>query len=112
MIILPAIRSFVVMGLSLTLLGLTGSSIAQTETVKTHSGVIRSINLKSRILAVESPVAVMTFNVPTDAEIIVKERTTTKADLDKLMVGDKVEVKYTTDDTGDIAHRIRVLDLE
>jgi len=112
MSILPVIRSFVVMGLSLALLGLPGASIAQTETVKTHSGVIRSINLTTRILAVGSPAAVMTFNVPTDAEIIVKDRTTTKADLDKLMVGDKVEVKYTTDDTGNIANRIRVLDLE
>ena len=111
MITFTFVRSFVVMGLSLTLLGLTGSSIAQTETTKTHSGVIRSINLKSRTLVVESSAAVLTFSVPTDAEIVVKDHPA-GADLDKLMVGDKVEVKYTTDDAGNIAHRVKTLGLE
>jgi len=101
-------RSFFLIGLCLTLLGLTGTSIAQTESTKTHSGVIRSINLKLRTMVVESPVAKLLFIVPTDAEIVVKDKTQ-KADLDKLMVGDNVEVKYTTDDTGDVARRVTVI---
>jgi hypothetical protein len=103
------VLSIVTVGLGLALLGLTGSTNAQTETTKTHSGVIRSINLKSRTLTVESPAAVLTFSVPTDAEIVTKDKP--KADLDSLMVGDKVEVKYTTDDTDFIAHRIAILGL-
>jgi Cu/Ag efflux protein CusF len=98
------------MGLSLNLLGLTGSTIAHTETTKTHSGVIRSIDLESRTLIVGSPAEALTFHVPTDAEIAVKDKPR-GAKLDDLMVGDKVEVKYTADDSGLIAHRIRVLDL-
>ena len=112
MITLAIVRSFLVMGLSLTLLGVPGASVAQAETLKTHSGVIRSINLKARTLAVESSREVLTFNVPTDAEIVVKDRTTAKADLDKLMVGDKVEVKYTVDDTGYSAHRVTTIGLD
>lgn len=99
------------MGLGLALLALTGSTTAQTETAKTHSGVIRSINLKSRTLTVEGSAAVLTFSVPTDAEIVVKDKPR-GADLDDLMVGDKVEVKYTTDDTGFIAHHIAILGLK
>jgi hypothetical protein len=103
--------SIVAVGLGLVLLALTGSTNAQTETTKTHSGVIRSINLKSRTLTVESSAAVLTFSVPTDAEIVVKNKPK-GADLDALMVGDKVEVKYTTDDTSLIAHRIAILGLK
>lgn len=105
------VRSIVTVGLGLALLALTGSTNAQTETAKTHSGVIRSINLKSRTLTVEGSAAVLTFSVPTDAEIVVKDKPK-GADLDDLMVGDKVEVKYTTDDTGFIAHRIAILGLK
>ena len=59
-------------------------------------------------MAAESSPEVLTFNIPTDAEIVVKENTTAKADLDKLMVGDKVKVKYTADDTGDVAQLSRL----
>ena len=105
------VLSILTVGLGLALLAPIGSTNAQTEATKTHSGVIRSINLKSRTLTVESPAAVLTFSVPTDAEIVVKDKPR-GADLDNLMVGDKVEVKYTTDDTDFIAHRIAILGLK
>ena len=105
------VRSLVTGGLGLALLALSGVTNAQTETTKTHSGVIRAINLKARTLTVESPAEVLTFNVPTDAEIVVKDKPK-GADLSGLMVGDKVEVKYTTDGTVYIAHRIAVLGLK
>lgn len=104
------VRNIVTMGLGLALLALTGATNAQTGTTKTHSGVIRSLNLKSRMLTVESPAESLTFSVPTDAEIVAKDKP--KGELNDLMVGDKVEVKYTTDDTGLIAHRIAVLGLK
>jgi len=102
------VLSIVTVGLGLALLGLTGSTNAQTGTTKTHSGIIRSINLKSRTLTVESAAEVLTFSVPTDAEIVTKDKPK-GADLDSLMVGDKVEVRYTTDDAEFIAHRIAIL---
>ena len=105
------VRSLVTVGLGLALLALIGATNAQTETTKTHSGVIRSLNLKSRMLTVESPAEALTFTVPTDAEIVTKDKPK-GADLNNLMVGNKVEVKYTTDDTGLTAHRIAVLGLK
>jgi hypothetical protein len=62
-------------------------------------------------LTVESPAETLTFSVPTDAEIVVRDKPK-GAELRDLMVGDKVEVKYTADDTGLIAHRIAVLGLK
>lgn len=104
-------RHIAVVGLGFLLFTVTGTLNSQTEPMKIHSGVIRSINLKSRLLTVGSLTAVITFSVPTDAEIIVKDKHH-GADLDDLMVGDKVEVKYTADETGLIAHRIAILGLE
>jgi hypothetical protein len=105
------ICGFLAVGLGLTLLGLTGSTNAQTETTKTHSGVIRSLNLKSRMLTVESSAEAVTFNVPTDAQIVVKDKPR-GADLNSLTVGNTVEVKYTDDGTSLIAHRIAILGLK
>ena len=105
------VRRVAAVGSVFLLLAVTGRLNSQTETMKTHSGVIRSINLKSRLLTVGSLTAVITFSVPTDTEIIVKDKHH-GADLDDLMVGDKVEVKYTSDETGLIAHRIAILGLE
>jgi len=103
-------RSLVTVGLALALLALTDITYAQTGAGKTHSGVIRSLNLKTRMLTVESPAAALTFSVPTDAEIVVKDKP--RADLNDLMVGNSVEVKYTADETGLIAHRIAILGLK
>lgn len=104
------VRSLVTVGLGLALLALTSSTNAQTEATKTHSGVIRSLNLKARTLAVDGSGATLTFSVPTDAVIVVKDKP--RGELNDLMVGDTVEVKYTADDTSLIAHRIAVLGLK
>jgi hypothetical protein len=103
-------RSLAVAGLSLALLALTGATNAQTEATKTHSGVIRSLNIKGRTLVVGNATEVLGFNVPTDAEIVAKDKP--KADLSDLMVGDTVEVKYTADETGFTAHRIVTLGIK
>jgi len=105
------VHSLVTVGLGLALLALTGVTNAQNETSKTHSGVIRSLNLKARTLAVDGSGTVLTFSVPTDAEIVVKDKPK-GADLNDLMVGDTVEVHYTTDETNYIAHRIAILGLK
>jgi hypothetical protein len=44
------------------------------------------------------------FVVPTDAEISVKDKP--RAELDDLMVGDRIQVKYTVDDGLNVAHQI------
>jgi ABC-type phosphate transport system substrate-binding protein len=105
------VHSLVTVGLGLALLALTGATNAQNETSKTHSGVIRSLNLNARTLTVDGSGSVITFSVPTDAEIVVEDKSK-NADIDKLMVGDKVEVKYTIDDTNYIAHRVAILGLK
>lgn len=105
------VRRIVAVGLGLTFLALPVATNAQTEASKTYSGVIRSLDLKSRTLTVDGAGATQTFSVPTDAEIVVKDKPK-GVDINKLMVGDTVEVKYTTDDTGLIAHHIMVIGLK
>jgi hypothetical protein len=98
------VRSLAVVGVGLALLALTGTTHAQSNATKTHSGVIRSLNIKGRTLVVGNATDVLGFNVPTDAEIVAKDKP--KGELNDLMVGDTVEVKYTADETGFTAHRI------
>ena len=86
-------RSLVTAGLGLAFLALTITTNAQTETAKTHTGVIRAIKIDDRLVTVDGAEPAMTFRVLADAEIIVKDKV--RADLSDLKVGDTVEVKYT-----------------
>jgi Cu/Ag efflux protein CusF len=75
--------------------------------ISVYSGILQSIDKQARVIAVEHTSLSQKFVVPTDAQIIVKDKA--HADLSDLMVGDNVEVKYTDDDGLYIAHQISVL---
>ncbi|MCG3149650.1 MAG: hypothetical protein PCFJNLEI_03115 [Verrucomicrobiae bacterium] len=105
------IFNLITLGLGLALLPWPASTNAQTGAAKTHSGVIRSLKLKSRMLTVESSTEKLTFTVPTDAAIVVKDKPR-GADLNDLTVGNTVEIKFTTGEASLIAHRIAILGLE
>ena len=104
------IRSLVTVGLGLTLLTLTGTTNAQTETAKTHSGTIRAINIDKRLVTVDGAEPTLTFLVTPDAEIIVKDKP--RGDLSDLKVGDTVEVKYTRETAGYTASKIGIIGLK
>ena len=74
------------------------------------SGTLQSLDLKARTIIVDLSANPQKFVVPTDAEIIVKDKP--KAALGDLMVGDKVQVKYTDDDGVHVAHQISILGLK
>lgn len=77
-----------------------------------YSGTIRLIDLQARTITVNASAAdSRKFVVPTDAEILVKE-TNPRGGLRDLIVGDKVEVKYTVDDGVPVAHRVAILGLK
>jgi hypothetical protein len=83
---------------------------APTPGMIIYSGVLRSIDLKARTVIVDGSAIPQKFVVPTDAEIIVKDKP--KGALDDLLVGDGVQVKYTDDDGTHVAHQISILGLK
>lgn len=75
-----------------------------------YSGILRSVDLQARTISVEASAVNQVFVVPTDAEIIVKDKP--KGQLSDLMVGDGVQVKYTQDDGASVAHQVSILGLK
>jgi Cu/Ag efflux protein CusF len=75
-----------------------------------HSGTLRSIDKQARVIAVERSAISLKFVVPTDAQIIVKDKA--RGDLSDLMIGDQLEVKYTDEDGVLVAQQISVLGLK
>ena len=75
-----------------------------------YSGILRSVDLHARAITVDGTTAPQKFTVPTDAEIIVKEKP--RGSLSDLMVGDGIQVKYTDDDGTHVAHQISLLSLK
>ena len=105
--------------LGLALAGLIGASLvfavfgqdpAPSGKMYIYSGILRSIDLQARTIAVEGASVSQRFVVPTDAEIIVKDKP--KGELSNLMVGDGVQVKYTEDNGALVAHQISILGLK
>ena len=83
---------------------------APTRQLYIYSGTLQSLDLKARTIMVDGSTGPQKFTVPTDAEIVVKGKP--KGSLDDLMVGDKVQVKYTDDDGVHVAHQISPLGLD
>ena len=83
---------------------------AQPSKLYIYSGTLQSMDLKARTIIVESSAVSQKFIVPTDAEIIVKDKP--KGELSDLMVGDGIQVKYTDDDGVHVAHQISLLGLK
>jgi hypothetical protein len=83
---------------------------APTQQLFIYSGTLQSLDLKARTIIVDSSANPQKFVVPTDAEIVVKDKP--KASLGDLMVGNKIQVKYTDDDGVHVAHQISILGLK
>ena len=83
---------------------------APTGQMFIYSGTLRSVDLHARTIMVDGTAARQQFTVPTDAEIIVKEKP--RGSLSDLMVGDGIQVKYTDDDGVHVAHQISLLSLK
>jgi hypothetical protein len=83
---------------------------APTGQLFIYSGILRSVDLHARTIIVDGSPAQLKFTVPTDAEIIVKDKP--RGSLDNLMVGDGVQIKYTDDDGIHVAHQISLLSLK
>ena len=75
-----------------------------------HSGTLRSIDKQARLIAVERSAISLKFVVPTDAQIIVKDKA--HGELRDLMIGDQLEVKYTDEEGVLVAHQISILGLK
>jgi hypothetical protein len=82
---------------------------APTRQLYNYSGILRLVDLQARTIIADGSVAQQKFAVPTDAEIIVKDKP--KGSLDNLMVGDGIQVKYTDDEGTHVAHQIFLLSL-
>jgi Cu/Ag efflux protein CusF len=102
---------FAIVAVALTI-RVTADEPAPTGQMFIYSGTLRAVDLHTRTITVEgSAVAVsQTFIVPTDAQIIVKDKP--KGSLSDLMVGDGVQVKYTDDDGAHVAHQISPLNIK
>jgi hypothetical protein len=83
---------------------------APTGQMFIYSGILRSVDLHARAITVDGTPVPQKFIVPTDAEIIVKEKP--RGSLGDLMVGDGIQVKYTDDDGAHVAHQISLLSLK
>jgi hypothetical protein len=83
---------------------------APTRQPYIYSGTLQSLDLKARAIIVDGATGSQKFTVPTDAEIVVKGKP--KGALDDLMVGDRIQIKYTDDDGVHVAHQISPLGLE
>ena len=99
----------VVMGLIAATAAIRAPAQEPNPPVRIHvySGILQSIDKQARLIVVEHSSVSQTFVVPTDAQIIVKDKA--HGDLSDLMVGDNVEVKYTDDEGVNVAHQISVL---
>ena len=84
-----------------------GQEPSQPAKLYIYSGILRSIDLHARTITVDDSAVAQKFVVPTDAEIIVKDKP--KGELSNLMVGDGVQVKYTVDDGVNVAHQVSPL---
>ena len=89
---------------------LAADETAPTQQLFIYSGTLQSLDLKARTIIVDSSANPQKFVVPTDAQIVVKDKP--KAALGDLMVGDKIQVKYTDDDGVHVAHQISILGLK
>jgi hypothetical protein len=83
---------------------------APTSQIYIYSGILRSVDLQARTIIVDGSAVQQKFTVPTNAEIIVKDKP--KGSLDNLMVGDGIQVKYTDDEGAHVAHQISLLSLK
>src|ERR1035437_678382 len=83
---------------------------APTRQLYIYSGILRSVDLQARTITVDGSAVPQKFIVPTDAEIIVKDKP--KGSLGDLMVGDGVQVKYTDDEGVHVANQISILGLK
>jgi hypothetical protein len=83
---------------------------AQPDKLYIYSGILKSVDLKTRTIIVDGSAIPQNFVVPTDAEIIVKDKP--KGELSDLMIGDGVQVKYTDTDSAHVAHQISLLGLK
>lgn len=68
------------------------------------TGVVRGVNVEARTIVVEAASNRMQFAVAPDAEIIVKDKS--KGQLSDIASGDGVEVHYTQEKSGYVAHQI------
>jgi hypothetical protein len=87
-----------------------GQDPSQQFKLYVYSGTLRSIDLQARTIIVDGSAVPRKFEVPTDAEIMVKGKP--KGELGDLMVGDGVQVKYTEDDGMNVAHQVSPLGVE
>ena len=83
---------------------------APTGQLFIYSGILKSVDLHARTFIVDGTPAQQKFTVPTDAEIIVKDKP--RGSLSDLMVGDGIQVKYTDDDGVHVAHQISLISLK
>lgn len=83
---------------------------AQPDNQYVCKGIVQSIDLKARTITVEGPAVPLNFTVPTDAEIVVKDKP--RGDLSDLRISDGVRVKYTDDGDVHVAHQISLLSLK
>lgn len=88
----------------------TADEPAPTRQLFIYSGILRAVDLRARTVTVDGSAVPQRFVVPTDAEIIVKDKP--RGALGDLMVGDGVQVKYTDDDGAHVAHQISLLSLK
>jgi hypothetical protein len=87
-----------------------GQAPAPSGKLFIYSGILRSMDREARTITVDASAVSQKFVVPTDAQIIVKDKP--KGELSDLMVGDGVQVKYTEDDGAFVAHEISILGLK
>src|SRR5260221_9231959 len=99
----------VAIAVSATLSGF-GQDPAPSGKLFIYSGILRSMDRQARTITVEDSALSQKFVVPTDTEIIVKDKP--KGELSDLMVGDKVQIKYTEDEGALVAHQISILGLK
>jgi hypothetical protein len=91
-------------------LSMFGQDPAPSGKLFIYSGILRSMDRQARTIIVEASAISQKFVVPTDAEITVKDKP--KGELTDLMIGDGIQVKYTEDDGGLVAHQISILGLK
>ena len=87
-----------------------GQDPAPSSKLYIYSGTLQSIDKQARTIMVENSAVSQRFVVPTDARIAVKDKP--KAGLEDLMLGDRIQVKYTVDDGRNVAHQISPLGSE
>ena len=83
---------------------------APTHQLTIYSGILRAVDLEARIITVDGSAVPQKFMVPTDAEIIVKDKP--RGTLGDLKVSDGIQVEYTDDGDTHVAHRISILGLK